>query len=221
MRTCLPNNEETKERNLFGQLNDKVNNQDLMNQKGFHIAHERLQAIEQELTEQNSANNSNLDKEQVKKEIDDLRNFFIEEMSVNHGMTKFHDILWRFLLANYKGYSTSHKSEGPYWFNKTPDEQVLAHAYEHAWRHQDYSTKNWICFPKPVLNEGFEYDRADFQTNPKRFELNESMLQSPESYEKMYSKLDKSNAFFAPFVFEHGFSRDPIPGRQVENWQPN
>ena len=118
-------------------LNEKVNTQDNLNREVFANMDIRLKDLES-ITYNYSVKDGTLldlvDNKKIEERFKEERDFVVEELRKNGKMMQFHDILWRFMLAFYTGYSKDHNAEGPSFCNKNVQEQMVQHAVENMWR---------------------------------------------------------------------------------------
>ena len=140
-------------------LNEKVNNQDNLNREGFSNMDTRIKDLEI-ISYNYSVKDGTLldlvDNKKIEERFIDERNFVVEELRKIGQMMHFHDILWRFMLAFYNGYSKDHNAEGPSFCNKNGQEQMIQHALENIWRAPKKETSKFFCFPALPINQGFE-----------------------------------------------------------------
>jgi len=157
----------------------------------------------------------------IEEKTNEVRGFFIDELMIIHQMCKFHDVLWKFLVGNYKGYSTDHNAEGPMFNNKNMNEQHVQWALEHAWRKIGNDSSKWCCFPQLLLNPGFDYERVNDQNNIQRVDYNSSLVSTMLSADKRHHNLIMSEGYFRDKINQYGFLRQTIPEEFIETPQIN
>ena len=188
-------------------LNEKVNTQDNLNREGFANMDIRIKDLES-ITYNYSVKDGTLldlvDNKKIEEKFKEERDFVVEELRKNGKMMHFHDILWRFMLAFYTGYSRDHNAEGPSFCNKNTQEQMLQHALEYMWRAPLKEISKFISFPALPINQGFEQDRVNDQSNVNRHDYNVSFLNSLLNADKVHHDPTISKQFMRPFLFEFG-----------------